>query len=285
VSERVGLIGIGEAGAAIGGGLTAAGHQVLGYDTVPAAEQRAAGAGVELVPSLAALAAGCDVLVCLTNAKAAVSVAAQLVPALTARHLYADWNSASPEVKQRVAETVSPSGARFVDGAVMAAVPPKRHRVPVLLSGAGAADLHAFGERIGLNTEVLGDEPGQASAVKMFRSLLVKGLESLILECALGAHAHGVTDRVLDSMAGSLPMHDWHELATYLMTRSVTHAERRASELSEVGDTLDAAGVEPLLARAGAARLRWLAELHVADRLAGPADYRRILDLIAKEQS
>lgn len=281
---RLGLIGVGEAGAAIGAGLTAGGHTVLGYDAMPAqVATRAAAAGVELVDSPAALAAACDVVICLTNAKTAVRVAAQVAPALGARHLYADWNSASPEVKRQVAEVVGRSGARFVDGAVMAAVPPKRHQVPVLLSGPGADDFLAFGTPLGMNLEVLGDEPGQASAVKMFRSLLVKGLESLILECAVGAQSYGVTRRVLDSMAGSLPMHDWNELASYLMTRSVTHAERRASELDEVGDTLSAAGVEPLLARAGAERLRWLAERGVRDKVGPGAGYEDILDVLAKE--
>lgn len=285
MSATLGLVGVGEAGAAIGAGLTEGGHRVLGYDARPEqVGETAAAAGVELVGSPAELAARCEVLICLTNAKTAAPVARTLMPSLDRRHLYADFNSASPELKEEVAGLVSGTGARFVDGAVMAAVPPKRHQVPVLLSGSGARDFHAFGTPLGMNLEVLGEVAGQASAVKMFRSLLVKGLESLILECAFGAHAHGVTARVFDSMAGSLPMHDWHELASYLMTRSVTHAERRASELDEVASTLRAAGIEPLLATAGAQRLRWLADRGVRDRLPGtPSGYPELLDLITKE--
>lgn len=288
MTPRIGIIGVGEAGAAIAGGLRDEhGLTVVGYDARgddPVVQERAERAGVALVGSLAGLAERADVLICLASAKVAVPIARDMAPRLTGDHVYADWNSASPEVKREVGDVVGPTGAAYVDGAVMAAVPPHRHRVPVLLSGDGAEQLAAALAGFGMQLEVLGDEPGQASAVKMFRSLLVKGLEALLLECAVGAQAYGATERVLESMNGTLPTEDWPRLAAYLLERTVAHGERRAEELRQVARTLEDAGVEPLLAEAGARRLQWFVDLGVTADVAG-RNYDGVLRAVAKARS
>ena len=287
MTASIGLIGAGEAGAAIAAGL----HEehdleVLGFDARgddAVVRRRAADAGMRLLPDLRSLAAGSDVVICLTSAKVAVPIATEIAPFLEQRHIYADWNSASPEMKRAVAEAVRDSGARSVDGAVMAAVPPARHRVPVLLSGEGAHDLMTALEGLGMQLEVLGAEPGQASAVKMFRSLLVKGLEALLLECAVGAQAYGVTHRVLESMNGTLPTEDWPGLADYLLRRTTVHGERRAEELRQVARTLEDIDVVPFLAEAGARRLQWYVDLGLtATSLPEDFDYDDALDTVQK---
>lgn len=287
MTVRLGLIGVGEAGAAIAAGLREEhGLTVTGYDARgddPVVRDRAERSGVRLVGSLAELAGGADIVICLASAKVAVPIARDIAAHLTAGHLYADWNSASPEVKREVGVVVGESGAAYVDGAVMAAVPPHRHRVPVLLSGGGAERLAAELGEYFVELEVLGPEPGQASAVKMFRSLLVKGLEALLLECAVGAQAYGATQRVLESMNGTLPTEDWPRLAAYLLERTVAHGERRAEELRQVARTLDDVGVEPLLAEAGARRLQWFVDLGltgIADQ-----DYDGVLRAVEKARS
>lgn len=289
MTVRIGLVGLGEAGAAIAEGLTSSsGTSVTAFDARgedPAVQQRAATAGVHLVPDLAALAGESRVVICLTSAKVAVPVAKQIAPFLGDQHLYADWNSASPAVKREVADVVGTSGARFIDGAVMGAVPPLRHRVPVLLSGDGAQELDTALAGLGMDLEVLGPEPGQASAVKMLRSLLVKGLEALLLECAAGAHAFGVTGRVLESMNGALPTEDWPALAAYLLERTSTHGERRAEELRQVARTLETVGIAPLLAEAGAERLQWYVDLDVAPPAGERFDYHRALDALEKARN
>jgi len=175
---------------------------------------------------------------------------------------------------ERAGVTLAGSVAELV-----AAVPPRRHLVPMLVSGCGAK---AFSDQVspfGMNAEVLGDRVGQASAVKMYRSLLIKGIEALVFECAIGASAEGALDRVLESMAGSLPFGDWAELATYLMGRTVAHGDRRAAELREVAATLEEAGIDPSLANAAAARLEWVAARGLEGQFAG-ADYQEILDAL-----
>jgi 3-hydroxyisobutyrate dehydrogenase-like beta-hydroxyacid dehydrogenase len=285
MTPRIGLVGVGEAGAAIAAGLQEEqGLCVTGYDargSDAAVRERAERAGVRLVDDLAALAGACDVILCLTSAKVAVPIAEQIAPHLGAQHIYADLNSASPEVKRSVGEFVTPTGAGYVDGAVMSAVPPKQQRVPTLLSGDGAARLEQLLTPLGFELEVLDGGPGQASAVKMFRSLLVKGLEALLLECAVGAHAWGATERVLGSMNGTLPTEDWRQLAAYLMERTVVHGERRAEELRQVARTLADCGIEPFLADAGARRLQWFVDLGISAGL-DEKDYDGVLRAASK---
>jgi 3-hydroxyisobutyrate dehydrogenase-like beta-hydroxyacid dehydrogenase len=285
MTPRIGLIGVGEAGAAIAAGLRDE-HDLslVGYDANGQHEvvrRRAARAGVELVADLGQLADRTAVLLCLASAKVAVPIAEQVSPHLRADHVYVDLNSASPEVKRTVGDIVAATGAGYVDGAIMAAVPPNRHKVPTLLSGDGATRLVELLAPLGFELEVLGERPGQASAVKMFRSLLVKGLEALLLECAVGAEAYGATDRVLSSMNGTLPTEDWRQLAAYLLERTVGHGARRAEELRQVAATLADAGVEPLLAEAGANRLQWFVDLGLGADL-DAKDYGSVLTAMQK---
>lgn len=280
------MIGLGEAGGAIASGLAEQGRHVVAYDTrasEPALRRFAEESGIELVDSPTELAAKADLLVCVTSGSVAVQVAEQFAGELGERHLYSDWNSTSPRCKRDVASVVGSSGAGFADGAVMAAVPPHRHRVPVLVSGDAATRVAEVATELGMRVDVVGEQPGQASAVKMYRSLLVKGLEALVLECTLGAERHGVAERVLTSMNGSLPYDDWEALASYLLDRTVVHGKRRAAELCEVATTLTESGIAPLLADAGAQRLRWAVDRGLRERFPGepPADYHRVLSALA----
>jgi 3-hydroxyisobutyrate dehydrogenase-like beta-hydroxyacid dehydrogenase len=285
----VGVIGLGEAGSAIAAGLREDGTAtVRGFDTrshEPRMAARLADADISVVDDLAGLTEGADVVLALTTASSARSVAEAVRPHLGAGQVYADLNSGSPQLKRDVAEIVAPSGCLFVDGAVMSAVPPLRHRVPILLSGPGAQTLLSALDRTGMHLTVVGDEPGTASAVKMFRSLLVKGLEAVLVEFAVGADHYGVTDRVLASMDGTLPMERWSDLATYLVGRSYEHGKRRAQELREVQTTLEEIGLEALVADGGARRLQWLADLDLDRSGPPPGDLGTILERIREARA
>lgn len=286
MTVAVGVVGFGEAGAAIAAGLAGAGADVVATDTrLQSADgdrlrRLAAEQGVRLVPAAAAVAGEADVILSLVTSSAALPVATALAPHLRATHLVADLNSTSPGLACRVGEVIDASGAVFVDVAVMAAVPPHRHRVPMLASGPGAERFS--GLPLELQVEVVGSEAGTASAIKMLRSLLVKGLEALLLEFAVAAHRFGATDRVLASMNGTLPTEDWRDLATYLLARTARHGARRGHELEEVATMLRELDIEPLLAEAGARRLLWAAERGLGERFADqlPAHYDEVLSAL-----
>src|SRR5262249_4945472 len=163
-----------------------------------------------------------------------------------------DLNSVSPETKRDIEQTISASGARFVEVAVMAPVPPYGHKVPMLLGGANAQAFAELLSPVGMRFEVISDQVGAAVAVKMCRSIIVKGLEALLFECVLGATQYGADERVFASLNETLPGMNWSKLASYMIGRVVEHGERRAREMEEVAETLRAAGIEPIMAEATA---------------------------------
>jgi 3-hydroxyisobutyrate dehydrogenase-like beta-hydroxyacid dehydrogenase len=274
VGEAIGFIGFGEAGQALARGLRAAGAaRVSAYDLGlekpeirSLLEGRAAEAGVRLEKSARALVETSDIVISAVVGSVAVAVAEQAAPYLTERHFYMDLNSTSPAVKKRVDAIVSPTGARFVEAAVMAGVLPLGHRVPILLCGKAAPQLIERLSPLGMSLEDFGPEIGRAAAAKMFRSIVVKGLEALFVECALAASRYGVMERVLEYVGVGYPGIDWNKLAEKLLRRTATHGERRAHELEEVASTLEAMGIEPIMAGAGARRLRDRAELGLESR-------------------
>jgi 3-hydroxyisobutyrate dehydrogenase-like beta-hydroxyacid dehydrogenase len=218
-----------------------------------------------------------------TSDQAAVA-ASQNAPHLTAAHLYADLNSVSPAVKQSIARTIAASGARFVEIAMMAPVPPYCQKVPIL---AGGPAVEEFAERMtpyGMNVQVVSHQVGTAAATKMFRSIMVKGMEALITECVLGAGRYGAEEGVFASLAESYPGIDWKAMADYMIGRVVEHGERRAREMEEVAETLQSIGIEPIMAEATARRMEWSAKAGLKQHFRGdpPKSYRDFLEAVAE---
>jgi 3-hydroxyisobutyrate dehydrogenase len=271
---RIGFIGFGEAASHLAKGLRQAGiTEISAFDIADTAliRQRAADTQTVLHPSNAALAAASDIIFSTVTANQAAAAAEQTAPYLEPRHLYADLNSVSPGLKQALAQTIEASGARFVEVAVMSAVPPHGHRVPILTGGAWAAE---FAERLtpfGMVIEVGSPQIGSAAATKMCRSVMIKGIEALLTECVLGATRYGADQRVFASLGESLPGIDWAQLAGYMVGRVVMHGERRAREMEEVAETLRSAGVDPIMAEATVRRMDWSAELRLKEKFGGQA--------------
>jgi 3-hydroxyisobutyrate dehydrogenase-like beta-hydroxyacid dehydrogenase len=104
---------------------------------------------------------------------------------------------------------------------------------------------------------------GRASAAKMCRSVMIKGMEALLGEALLAARHYGVEQAVLESLRDLFPGLDWGTLARYMIGRSLQHGRRRAEEMREVALTVDEAGVGSWMSRAAAERQDWAA-LHSA---------------------
>jgi len=285
--KHLGFVGFGEAAYHLAKGLKEEGvTRISAYDInlTEKVRTRASDAGVELMDSPAALAGAADVIISAVTADQAVPAAAQNAPHLTPKHLYCDLNSISPKAKQRVAATVSANGARFVEIAVMGPIPPYQHKAPLLLGGAAAPEFQSIFQPLGMRTEIVStDQIGRAAAVKMFRSIVYKGLEALLFECVLGAGQYGAEQRVFASLSESLPGVDWKKLADYMVGRVVVHGERRAREMDEVAKTLEELGIEPMMASATARRFDWAADLGLKEKFGGefPKTYEEVLEAIA----
>lgn len=157
-------------------------------------------------------------------------------------------NSVAPDTKRRAARAIESAGGHYFDVAIMAPVHPARLGVPMLLSGPHAHAAQSALAEAGFGTlRVVGDRIGTASAIKMIRSVMVKGIEALTAECLSAAQAAGVTDEVLASLGA-----EWPIRADYHLDRMMTHGLRRAAEMDEVVKTLDALGTGSAMARATA---------------------------------
>ncbi len=182
---------------------------------------------------------------------------------------FLDFNSASPGAKRRAADLIDGAGARYVEGAVMTSVPPYRIKVPLLLGGSGARELAPLLVELGFDAKVASDELGVASAVKMCRSIMIKGLEAMVIESFTTARAYGVEDAVLASLAETYPGIDWEKQGAYFFQRVIEHGRRRSEEVREVAETVREIGLTPWSATGTAERQAWVADL--ADRgLFGP---------------
>ena len=291
-ASSVGFVGFGEAGFTIGNGLRAAGiPSLIAYDIAhettdrgPLIASRAATAGASLVSTSEALARSADVIFSTVTCSAALDAARQTAPFLTARHLYADLNSVSPSLKRDVAAVIAGTGAAFVEAAVMAPVPPYGQSVPMLIGGPAANRLAEMMTPFGMRLEVLDGPIGKAAAVKMCRSIVVKGVEALLAECVLAATPYDADQKVFDSLQETWPGIDWKRLADYTIGRMVVHGERRAREMEEVAETLKAIGVEPVMAEATARRQDWSAALALKDHFGpeGPRSYREVVELVSR---
>jgi 3-hydroxyisobutyrate dehydrogenase-like beta-hydroxyacid dehydrogenase len=286
--ETVGIIGFGEAGQHIGRGLAPGTPDIRAYDIryrEPALIEAARQSRIALYDSPARALEGAGLVFSLVTASSAVEAARHAAPHLKRGQVYIDFNSVSPMTKQAVAETIAPSGAQFVEAAIMAPVPGPDHRVPVLVSAVGAKRVAERLNAIGMNIEVAGDRIGDASLSKMLRSIFIKGIEALMLESLVAARHAGIEERILDSVQKTLPGIDWRTLAAYNLERTVAHGKRRAAEMHESAATVAEIGLDPLVTEAIARRIEWAHEqLKGAVWKTGkPETYQEVLDvLVAK---
>ena len=234
----IALIGFGEAGRAFAKGWGPAwGAQVTAFDLKGSDAALAAAArrhGVDLASDRAQALSGADHVFCLVTADQARIAAAQCAPHLAPGTLWFDCNSCAPDTKRAAAELIGAAGGLYVDTAVMAPVYPRLHETPLLISGPGAERAEPFLAAMGMQARRLGDRVGDASAVKMLRSVMIKGMEALHAECFLAARRAGVEDEVLGSLAASNPEIDWPRQGGYNLERMMQHGLRRAAEMREV---------------------------------------------------
>ena len=204
--------------------------------------------GVQAEASPAGLA-DADWIFSAVTADQSLIAAQSIAPHLGQGALLIDINSVSPGRKRETAALVNETGADYLDMAVMAPVHPKGHATPVLIAGRGAAELLERFRGLGFSADVAGEAVGSATAIKMVRSVFVKGLEAITVEALLAAEASGCFEEILASLSQSFPGLDWSKFPDYQFERTTRHGRRRAAEMRESGVTLDALGLNGGLAR------------------------------------
>jgi 3-hydroxyisobutyrate dehydrogenase-like beta-hydroxyacid dehydrogenase len=264
---RIALIGYGEVGRILAEDLARQANSVVAYDLKLEGEggnalrEHAAKFGVTLATTHASAVQHAELVISAVTASQAVPVAEAIAPSLVKGVYVLDFNSASPGAKIRAAAIVNASGGRYVEGAVMTSIPPYRIRVPLLLGGPDAAALQPILERLGFVAKVASDQLGIASATKMCRSVMIKGLEAMVIESFTTARHYGVEDAVIASLAETFPGIDWEKQGAYFFQRAIEHGRRRSEEVREVAVTVREAGLVPHSAAGTAERQAWVADL------------------------
>ncbi|HSW04554.1 DUF1932 domain-containing protein [Aquabacterium sp.] len=267
-SMQIGLVGYGEVGRILAEDLRKLGVAVSAFDlkllsdssTAPM-QAHAAEHGVTLRASHAELATAADLILSAVTASQAVPVAEACAPSVRAGTYFLDFNSASPGAKIRAAGLIAAVNGRYVEGAVMTSIPPYRIKVPLLLGGPHAAALQPILDSLGFAARIASEKLGVASATKMCRSVMIKGLEAMVIESFTTARAYGVEDQVIASLYETFPGVDWEKQGAYFFQRVIEHGRRRSEEVREVTETVREIGLTPWSASGTAERQAWVADL------------------------
>ena len=282
---RLGLVGYGEVGKIFAAGLKAQVSTVSAWDLkfdapLTRDEQRghAERAAVLACESMAQLCQSADLVISAVTASNTLAVAQAAAAHIQPGAVFLDLNSASPGSKQQAAALIDGAGAHYVEAGVMTSVPPYGIRVPMLLGGARAVELAEVLTLWGMNAKPVSRVLGVASAIKMCRSVMIKGLEALVIESYATARAYGVEDHVLPTLQETFPSIDWTQQGAYFFSRVVQHGQRRAEEMREAANTVSEAGFDPFMASAIADKQQWVADLARAGVFQGLAKDARWQD-------
>src|ERR1044072_2148862 len=231
-TPRLCFIGFGEAGQAIASGLRDAGvTSIAAWDILfprdEGAKLKAAGGTI--------------------RARLAASAADAVAPHISGNPYYLDINSVPPGRKQETARLLD-GMARYVDVAILAPIHPRRHQTPLLLAGPHAeAVLPLLVDEWEMQGVIASDEVGAAAALKMIRSVMIKGIEALTAECFPAAQRAGITEEGAASLKNNSPALDWPKVIEYNLERMASHGIRRADEMEQGAVTLTELGIAPLI--------------------------------------
>jgi len=283
----IGFIGFGEASYSISSGLVGEGVTgIKAYDVMTSdpklgvkISKRAKKLQVDLRDNLQSLIEDSDIIFCATSAKYAVSIAKEITPFLRENQIYVDINAASPMAMKEIATLLEATPAYFIDAAVMEPIPPYKHKVPMLLSGKGSKELEKITRRFGMNMKYISDEAGASSAIKMVRSVFIKGFTMLMLETLSAAEKFNVSKEILASISRTLMERPLGITTNLLLTRSVKHANRRVAEMQEVLKTLQAINIDDTMSQATEKKYQMLTDRRIKEKFEkeDPKDFSELI--------
>ncbi len=282
-SLNISFIGFGEAARAFCDGFASEGLGCTqsAFDLKGAAlQQEAAKRHVALADSNAQVCAGADAIFSLVTADKAANAAETSAQRDLNTAFFLDCNSCAPDTKRRSAALIEAAGGRYVDVAVMTPVHPKLHKSPCLIAGPHARVAQDLMQTLGMDATIAGDHIGDASTPKMIRSIMIKGLEALTLECFLAARTAGIEGDIQASLDAAFPGFDWGKRAPYMMERMATHGIRRAAEMDEVAQTLRDLGIAPHITERTVVRQREVGALGLKVSTEDAKDLAKLADTI-----
>ena len=284
---KLGFIGFGEVGFEMAKGLKQEGLEgILAYDVMqghpvygPLVQERVQTSGVTLVSSPEAVLQNLDVVIVAVPGDKALETAKGIKSFLKEKTIYVDVSASSPEVKRNIWEEIKETGVSFVDGAMLGPLPVYQHKVPTLVSGSGSDDFLQIMSQYHMDLEKVSDIPGEATGIKLVRSIFMKGLPALFVEVLEAASLMKVDHLVLKSLAGTMNACSFEQTFNRLVTGSAIHAERRAHEMINVMSMLEGLNVKPTMSKATYERLSWLASKNLKEKFGGktPKEWQEVV--------
>ena len=293
MENLISFIGFGEAAFHIANGLKSEGlTDIIAYDVNQNHKERgeiirnrAGEAGVVLADSLEEAYSKSRFIASLTSAKVAYNVANEIIPNLKSGQVFVDMNSAAPALKENINNIKREDGVLVCDAAVMTTVPGNGHKVPIFLSGDGAIEFYLELSKYGMNLTDLKAPIGASSAIKMFRSVFMKGLPQLMIESMVPAARFGALDTLIDSLNGTLVGKTIEDLSQVFIARTMVHAERRSKEMADAVLTLEEMGLDASMSKAIQYKLEQLAAKKYVDIIGpeGDMDFRDAIKILIDE--
>ncbi len=287
----LGFVGFGEAAFGITMGLKSDGFEhITAYDKAyqqpPQSKiitERAKTAEIELLPSVEKVLEVSNMVISATSASEAVNVANAAAPFLIGNDIFVDVNAACPDTIIAVSNILKKTDCIFVDVAMMADVKSNRHKVPMFVSGPGAERFENLMSPYGMNIRIVGDAPGQASAIKMVRSVFTKGVEALLMEVFTAAQEYKIVDLTMENLAKSMDSTTFEKRANVLLGKTAIHSARRIHEMEDVIKTLNSLGVDSIMSKATLENFIRIERLGLNEYFSGetPEDYKQVLEAIS----
>lgn len=285
---NLGFIGFGEAGYNLTKNMLHEKVNLFAFDmeTLKESERgtlirrHAAENGVTLTDSLESLVENAEVFFCFTSAASAYPIAEQTAPLLKEHQIYVDMNSTSPCVKEKISAMFEQtSKGSFVEAAVMSSVPTGKTKVPIKLCGQKAEELALRLNEIGMNITALDVTIGKASAIKMLKSILAKGIIAVVTETIFCTEKYGVTDVVLNGERSFLEELGFLEYCNHDVTQAAAHNERFYYEMKEVLATVESMGENAIMTKAAMEKFLWMNEMGFGKEFSErPESYHEVIE-------
>lgn len=286
--DTIAVIGLGEVGGYYAAGLAQGGAHVKAFDIMMLKDGKTERFcnfekdGIQLAWSMEELLDGCGLVLAVTTASAAVQTALSAKPFLKPGQIYVEFNSAIPSVKEEIQSLLT--GIDVVDGTTMASAKQLRHKTPVNISGTKGKEVSEILNQYGMCTQYIGEKVGQASALKVIRSIFMKGFEAALVESMYTAQVYGISQQILDSILSFFETKPMSELLNMFITTDVVHARRRAEEMEAICEMLQEEKLEYTMSEASMRKLKWVGGLGMAKewKEQPPADWRTALETMVR---
>lgn len=289
---KIGLIGYGEVGQALAEGFSS-NRQLsvevfdIRFRTDKAPDSLATTAkarGLILGKGIDFLVKNNELIISAVTCEQALQVAERVSESLASGKIFVDMNTVAPRQKIKIGELVENSGGIFIEIAILGLIASHSYKSPMLACGKKALGFADYLNNMGFEVSFLSEEVGQASSMKMLRSVFAKGVEGLLLEMLVAAERCNMLEPVMNMVTAHMDKSSFLEIAEAWITTSLTHARRRAEEMDHVIETLKNLKMQPIMTTATKERLRKGSDLNIKDLFKGekPKDYRKIIKAIAK---